>query len=289
MFAVAASNVNGGLVAFFHGVQVAVMMSLMTNILQFAWWKLKKKKGTHWQRKGPLWILLLASIMVLTQPVCMLVVGSWENMPNFFFDGGDTGKACTANSECGSKACDPSAGIYAGPVADRTDIDQMLQQFWVATGCNAATWKTTDPANSASLFATPAVTLGDGSIDTAANVADTFYKFCSNKESPLFSTCGIDVTTNCVHALSNTKYKLSDIAGAGGTNACQCSTLGLPGTCGCTCEMDSNALVPNTPIGLFIQIFCTYGGFILMFTGVFQATGLHKKIMAKWAQLRSTF
>ena len=70
MFAVAASNVNGGLVAFFHGVQVAVMMSLMTNILQFAWWKLKKKKGTHWQRKGPLWILLLASIMVLTQPVC---------------------------------------------------------------------------------------------------------------------------------------------------------------------------------------------------------------------------
>lgn len=48
MFAVAASNVNGGLVAFFHGVQVAVMMSLMTNILQFAWWKLKKKKGTHW-------------------------------------------------------------------------------------------------------------------------------------------------------------------------------------------------------------------------------------------------
>ena len=106
MFAVAASNVNGGLVAFFHGVQVAVMMSLMTNILQFAWWKLKKKKGTHWQRKGPLWILLLASIMVLTQPVCMLVVGSWENMPNFFFDGGDTGKPCLANDACtGNVSC----------------------------------------------------------------------------------------------------------------------------------------------------------------------------------------
>lgn len=287
MFAVAASNVNGGLVAFFHGVQVAVMMSLMTNILQFAWWKLKKKKGTHWQRKGPLWILLLASIMVLTQPVCMLVVGSWENMPNFFFDGGDTGKACLANGDCGSKACDPSPGIYNNnALNDQTDVDYMLNRFWTETGCIDANWKASTPADSASMFATAAVTLSDGSIDTAANVAKTFLGFCQNTNSPMYASC----TGGKPAACKDASTLATSVAGAGGTNACQCSTFGIQqAKCGCTCEMDSNALVPNTPIGLFIQIFCTYGGFILMFTGVFQATGLHKKIMAKWAQLRSTF
>ena len=288
MFAVAASNVNGGLVAFFHGVQVAVMMSLMTNILQFAWWKLKKKKGTHWQRKGPLWILLLASIMVLTQPVCMLVVGSWENMPNFFFDGGDTGKPCLANADCGSKACDPSPGIYnTNATADQRDIDTMLNKFWTETGCQDNKWNTPVPADSASMFATAAVTLSDGSIDTAKNVAAEFFNFCQNSQSPLYASCAA-AKGSCVNLATEKGGIVDQISNAGGTNACQCKTLSIA-ECGCTCEMDSNALVPNTPIGLFIQIFCTYGGFILMFTGVFQATGLHKKIMAKWAQLRGNF
>lgn len=37
IFAVAANNINGGLIDFFHGVQVAIMLALMSNILQFAW------------------------------------------------------------------------------------------------------------------------------------------------------------------------------------------------------------------------------------------------------------
>lgn len=224
--------------------------------------------------------------MVLTQPVCMLVVGSWENMPNFFFDGGDTGKACQANSDCGSKACDPSPGIYnTHTAADHQDIDFMLNQFWTETGCSNATWVTAKPANSASMFATAAVTMPDGSIDTAENVAKTFYGFCTNVDSPMYSSCHSKLGS-CKQATD----LASKIKNNGGTNACQCKTFGIDAAgCGCTCEMDSNALVPNTPIGLFIQIFCTYGGFILMFTGVFQATGLHKKIMAKWAQLRGNF
>lgn len=88
MFAVAASNVNGGLVDFFHGVQVAVMLMLMTNILQFAWWTCKKgRKGHgHWHMFRPVYIILLSTPMVLLQPVCMLVIGSWICKGSFSAD-----------------------------------------------------------------------------------------------------------------------------------------------------------------------------------------------------------
>lgn len=55
----------------------------------------------------------------------------------------------------------------------------------------------------------------------------------------------------------------------------------------CACGMDSNALIPNTTVGWLIQVLCTYLGFIIMFTGVFMATKLHKKIARKWRVLRS--
>jgi len=91
MFAVAAANVNTGLVDFFHGVQVAVMMTLMTNIVQFAWWNVqKKRKGKgHWHMYQPVYLLMVSSVLVCTQPTCMLVIGSF-GIDNFFFDGGNT-------------------------------------------------------------------------------------------------------------------------------------------------------------------------------------------------------
>lgn len=115
MFAVAANNVPSGLVDLFHGIQVAVMLALMTNILQFAWWKCKAKKGIpaghHWDRYGPCYLLIVATVLVLVQPTCMLVIGAYgsdddtmpcpaddasepvnthHGMTNFFFEGDDT-------------------------------------------------------------------------------------------------------------------------------------------------------------------------------------------------------
>eukprot|EP00658_Telonema_sp_P-2_P005301 TRINITY_DN11989_c0_g1_i1.p1 TRINITY_DN11989_c0_g1~~TRINITY_DN11989_c0_g1_i1.p1 ORF type:complete len:198 (+),score=54.61 TRINITY_DN11989_c0_g1_i1:397-990(+) len=88
MFAVAAGNVNGGLVDFFHGVQVAVMLMLMTNIVQFAYWncqKMRRGQG-HWYMYKPTYIILLSTPMVLLQPVCMLVIGSWKCDGQFHAD-----------------------------------------------------------------------------------------------------------------------------------------------------------------------------------------------------------
>lgn len=141
MFAVAANNIPGGLIDFFHALQVAIMFGLMTNILQFAWWKCKAKKNLepgHWNRYGPCYILMIATVLVLVQPTCLLIITSWD-LNNFFFDGDD----------------------------------------------------------------------------------------------------------------------------------------------------DPSALVPNTVIGILIQVFCTYGGFIFMFWGVVWATNLHIKISKKWAVIRA--
>jgi hypothetical protein len=66
-------------VDFFHGVQVAIMFGLMTNSVQFAYWKCAKKKAEkHWDKWGPVYILILSTLLVLVQPTCMLVIGSWS-------------------------------------------------------------------------------------------------------------------------------------------------------------------------------------------------------------------
>lgn len=101
MFAVAAGNVNGGLVSFFHGVQVAVMLMLMTNIIQFAYWSVKRtRRGKgHWHQFRPVYLITLATPMVLLQPVCMLVIGSWICDGYFSADQlDDSITACTSSS-----------------------------------------------------------------------------------------------------------------------------------------------------------------------------------------------
>ena len=247
MFAVAASNVNGGLVSFFHGVQVAVMFALMTNILQFGWWKVKGKKNlSHWKKNRPLYSLLLAMFLVCTQPVCMLVIGSWEDMPNFFFNGGDMNSPCTVDSQCSSKSC--SSG----------DNSFLINNLWDATGCSTA-----------------APAWANGYWDGSASTVEQMYSYCTAANLTINPTQPNAMGMLCSPAAGCEKAPVvDDIA------SCQA------GDDQCVCGMDSNALVPNTTIGWCIQIFGTYGGFFLMFCGVFEATNLHKKILKKWRALR---
>jgi len=159
MFAVAANNVPTSLVDLFHGLQVAIMLALMTNILQFAWWKCKAKKGIpegHWNRYGPCYLLMIATVLVLIQPTSMLVIGAY---------GSD-----------------------------------------------------------------------DDSVD-----------------------CATGETTTKHHGMNNFFFQGDD----------------------------ANYVVPNTTVGILIQVFGTYVGFMFMFTGVVWATNLHKKIAKKWKAIRA--
>jgi hypothetical protein len=69
------------LVSFFHGLQVAITMTVMLSIVQYAYWTVLSKRQNvvgHWAKFGPVYILLLASILVTTQPMMILVIGSWH-------------------------------------------------------------------------------------------------------------------------------------------------------------------------------------------------------------------
>lgn len=117
MFAVAAGNVNGGLVDFFHGIQVAVMLMLMTNIVQFGYWTCKRmRKGRgHWDQYRPVYIILLSVPMVLLQPVCMLVIGSWICKGAFSADQlhcNDAGTSCI--TPCDQSNLTPAEMIKQG-------------------------------------------------------------------------------------------------------------------------------------------------------------------------------
>lgn len=106
IFAVAANKVPHGLVDFFHGLQVAIMMAVMLNIVQFAWWTVRRDKTSksHCSRYYSVYVLLVAAILTNVQPMCMLVISSW-GFPNFFFDGADTGVSCELSSKCTSTFC----------------------------------------------------------------------------------------------------------------------------------------------------------------------------------------
>eukprot|EP00465_Bigelowiella_longifila_P011013 CAMPEP_0185254318 /NCGR_PEP_ID=MMETSP1359-20130426/3063_1 /TAXON_ID=552665 /ORGANISM="Bigelowiella longifila, Strain CCMP242" /LENGTH=204 /DNA_ID=CAMNT_0027837207 /DNA_START=208 /DNA_END=822 /DNA_ORIENTATION=- len=103
MFAVAANNVPTGLVDFFHGIQVAITFALMTNVVQFAWWTRKGKRGkpmTHCERFGPVYVLMVSTCLVMVQPTCMLVISSW-GINNFFFDNQSNPNALVPNTLTG--------------------------------------------------------------------------------------------------------------------------------------------------------------------------------------------
>jgi len=67
------------MVDFFHGFQVALMMTVMLNLTQFVWWRCKQsRRGTCLQVHAPTLWTLAATILVNIQPMWILIIGSWK-------------------------------------------------------------------------------------------------------------------------------------------------------------------------------------------------------------------
>ena len=71
-----------------HPLAVSVFLRAclpQTNILQFAWWKCKAKKGLegHWERYGPCYLLMMATVLVMIQPTAILVIASYSSDDEF--------------------------------------------------------------------------------------------------------------------------------------------------------------------------------------------------------------
>lgn len=184
LFSMGASYMNSGagsgVVDFFHGLQVAIMLTLMFNLVQFTWWTCKRmRRGTLLEVHTPTLLVLASAILVNIQPMAILVIGSF--------------KLC-----CGTCA---QVGLDAGSCP--------------SSGFSYPPWP------------------------GAANTP----RECSAPGGNLFwdhSFCGGE------------KY----------------------------------AVFPTVASGWAIQIVCTWGGYILMFIGIFQATRLHLKLQKKWTAIR---
>jgi len=58
---------------------------------------------------------------------------------------------------------------------------------------------------------------------------------------------------------------------------------------GSYCLGEKYPLFPTQWQGWVVQIVCTWGGYLCMFVGVFQATQLHRKLAKKWRAIRRGF
>lgn len=80
---ISASVMNGGSgtgsVDFFHGFQVAIMMTIMFNLTQFVYWRCAQtRKGSLWEKHRPTFLMLISAIMTNFQPMAILAVGSFK-------------------------------------------------------------------------------------------------------------------------------------------------------------------------------------------------------------------
>lgn len=80
---VSASVMNGGsgtgYVDFFHGFQVALMMTIMLNLVQFVYWRCKaSRRGTCWQKFHPVFWTFVSAVLTNVQPFMILLIGSFH-------------------------------------------------------------------------------------------------------------------------------------------------------------------------------------------------------------------
>jgi len=83
MLNIGASVMNGGsgtgAVDFFHGFQVAIMLTIMFNLVQFIYWRCKQtRRGSCLQVHRPTLLMLLSAVMTNFQPMAILACGSWK-------------------------------------------------------------------------------------------------------------------------------------------------------------------------------------------------------------------
>lgn len=108
------------MVDFFHGFQVALMMTVMLNLTQFVWWRCKQsRRGTCLQVHTPTLWTLAATILVNIQPMWILIIGSWKlccgtneqmGFPNAVSQGSPTGYTYSPWSSGEPRPCKAPGG-----------------------------------------------------------------------------------------------------------------------------------------------------------------------------------
>lgn len=71
---------GSGAVDFFHGFQVAIMLTLMINLVQFTFWtcRMRRSGNTLLEVHGPTLLVFASFVLVNIQPMWILIIGSWK-------------------------------------------------------------------------------------------------------------------------------------------------------------------------------------------------------------------
>jgi len=134
MLNVSASFMNGGaghgVVEFFHGFQVALMMTVMLNLTQFVYWRCKmSRRGTCWNVYNPVLWVFISAVLVNVQPMMILINGSFQICcaPCSFFEGSP------------AFVC-PATGMSLPPWGDgkARECNWSGNQFWDESYCNGS-------------------------------------------------------------------------------------------------------------------------------------------------------
>jgi hypothetical protein len=125
---VGASVMNGGAgtgaVDFFHGFQVALMLTVMFNLTQFVYWRCKiSRRGSCWQVYQPAFYTLLSTLMVNVQPLAILIIGSWHLC---------CASCASFNLTCTGRTYPPWSG------GEQRKCDMSGNLFWDESYCSGA-------------------------------------------------------------------------------------------------------------------------------------------------------
>lgn len=60
----------------FYALEPLISGIILTNLLQFCYVKVsrKPKTGSHWQKWGPVWLVFLATVFTMAQPMAVLFI-----------------------------------------------------------------------------------------------------------------------------------------------------------------------------------------------------------------------
>jgi len=138
-----------------HTVSFGIILAFLTNIAQFTYWKCKPRRGTHWQKNGPLYLTLAAVPLVMADLTRHVLqdAGMWVGPSSSMYD-----EECCSLHSCrgmhgpaaspGPASCSPlgaptpaSSASWPGSFGQRTfqrkcarSCAHVSKGFWLSQG-----------------------------------------------------------------------------------------------------------------------------------------------------------
>eukprot|EP00656_Telonema_subtile_P017171 TRINITY_DN19164_c0_g1_i3.p1 TRINITY_DN19164_c0_g1~~TRINITY_DN19164_c0_g1_i3.p1 ORF type:complete len:149 (-),score=27.27 TRINITY_DN19164_c0_g1_i3:87-533(-) len=128
---------------FAHGFQVAMLMAMLTNMIQYVFNKTADRKGSHCNANLPVYLLGCGAVLMLTQPMAIFVADCWGCDGSFTADQlRDSPVLCTSkrgNGELWPEGCEGyynMDGSFHVVHSTKTALVQISSHQMYPSGCS---------------------------------------------------------------------------------------------------------------------------------------------------------